>query len=949
MADVSPPAFFLGWLTRQILPALAVLFLAFWLYAPVTAVLDVTLDASNYGSYSAFTASHRQYGPEVVPMAGPLGFVIYGTTYAGHLYWTRLLLELCAKLAFALLAVWYFRAARSQVVRWIWLAGLLVFLPGSELVYDFTVLFAGLFVVLNYQRTDRLLLSCAATALLAFLALTKGTLLVFALATLGFVALQAVVVHAYRRLVWLLATFAIALLVYWIAAGQDPRNLPSFVQGVTQLSRGYNDAMGLQEPPLAFATGAGSLLLLWLALTGVGWTQRRRIAVLLAVGLVAGFSFLKWKHGFVRADGHVYLFYFYAVIGAPTAWLLGRTAAADPATSSAPGRWSIGLLAGACAGLAFYGPGPDPFALLAWQMKTAVQRLPVNASSLWSPQATRRQLESDLQTSREVFTLAETRRIIGRSTIDFFGFEHGYLALNGLNDRPRPMSGGTFNVLAPQLQERNARFVSDVRTRPNYFLLNLQTIDNRLLTQDDGSTLWALVQGYAPIAAEQGMLLLQAQPAAAVAPAPRVLSSQSLRFGELVNVPALSTSEILLVSFEFPPSPAGRLRAALYKPSALYISLEGVALREPESRRLVPSLASRPLILSPMLETTGDLLTLYSGQAGKTVQGFRVYAQWPGAFDAARARVTFYTATRPPALSPDLERALTVPLRYPMANRDPALVVPTKQAFRVSNGLLVQRLETPGRIVFSLDGHERAVSFDFGLDPECYTRGQTDGVDFSVVLLQPGGSAQVLYRQALHPCTVPADRGPHRHRLILPPIIKPGSQLTFHADPGPDGNNAWDWAYFTKMRFESGPLLVEQFPGFNLAPSALTAEYCGAMAEGDGSSVFMLNAVGELTFILAGSEHILTFTGGLRSGAYTEGNTDGAEFVVELEHPDGRRQELLRRWLRPKTVPADQGKQLFSVSLPTHLAGTRLHLRTLGGPAGNLAWDWTYLASLVLQ
>jgi len=930
-------------------PVAAVVLLTIYFFAPATNVLDVTLDSSNYGSYSLFTAQGRQYGTEVIPMAGPYGFVVYGTTYAGNLYWDRVALELLIKAAFALLVVGFLRDSASRVARWIWLAAILVILPGAELVYDFTILFAGLYLVLNYQRPGRLLLSCAAAALLGLLALTKGTMLVFAVATIGLVGLQAVIVREFRRLAALAGAFAAALLGCWLAAGQDPRHLPAFVHGINELSSGYNGTMGLQEPALPFATGAGSLALLGLVLAGLGWAQRRRLGVLSAVLLLGAFSFMKWKHGFVRADGHIYLFYHFATIGTLTAWLLGRNSAADLAAPARGWRWL--LAAGTFAGtaLAYYGPGPNPLAFLAWQAGLAAPRLPANLASLASLAAAKRELGPLLEENRATFALPLVQATVGRASIDFFGIEHGYLPLNRLNYQPRPMSGGTFNVFTPYLQRRNADFIADPRTRPAFYLLNLQTIDNRLLAQDDGSALRAIVQGYTPVAAEQGMILLQARPDARPASAPQLLASRAFRFGETVPVPAAPAGSMVLAAFDFPPSLRGRLRAALYKPSELYVSLEGDNLQEPESRRLVPSLSSLPLILSPLLENTSDVLALYSADPGKVVRAFHVNAQLPDCFAAEGVRVTFYSAPRPAPIDAARRRELSAPLIHPMANRVPIAIEPPFPPFRLPNGLLVDQFNAPARLVFALDGTERVFAYDYGLNPECYQRGKTDGVEFFVELQQPEGPVQVIHRHYLRPLTVPADRGRHQARLVLPPIIRPGSRLIVRGDPGPNGDNGWDWAYVAKMRFESGPPRAEQFPGFNRVPAELAGDYCGAIGGPDGHPIFMLNAVGHVGFVLDGREQSLRFGGGFLEGAYTQGDTDGAEFVVELTTADGRTTELLRRWLRPKTVIADRGLQAFAVSLPAHAAGDRLKLSILGGPAGNIAWDWTYLDGLDLR
>src|SRR5688500_28142 len=79
--------------------------LALYFYVPVSAVLDASLDASNYASYTRFAAQRLQFGTEVVPMAGPYGYVFYGWVYNGDLYGTRLVLELATKFILGLLVL----------------------------------------------------------------------------------------------------------------------------------------------------------------------------------------------------------------------------------------------------------------------------------------------------------------------------------------------------------------------------------------------------------------------------------------------------------------------------------------------------------------------------------------------------------------------------------------------------------------------------------------------------------------------------------------------------------------------------------------------------------------------------------------------------------------------------------------------------------------------------
>ena len=113
-----------GWLTLLVGVALTV-----FLYSPVTTVMDTQLDSSNYASYTYFAAHHFQYGPEVVPMSGPYGYVMYGSVYNGLLFWPRLIVQLLCTGIFAALILWFFHQCRDSGWRWLWLALILFLCP----------------------------------------------------------------------------------------------------------------------------------------------------------------------------------------------------------------------------------------------------------------------------------------------------------------------------------------------------------------------------------------------------------------------------------------------------------------------------------------------------------------------------------------------------------------------------------------------------------------------------------------------------------------------------------------------------------------------------------------------------------------------------------------------------------------------------------------------------
>jgi hypothetical protein len=949
MPSVPPIKFavtFPVWFGRMV-AVIGTVLLAFYYYAPTQEITNATLDYSNYTSFAYFTAKGFQFGQQVIPVVGPLGFVMYGFVYGGHLFWDHLCLDLAITLGLATLLLWFFWHSRRRIFRWLWLAvvislGVMPLIGDSA--FDFAVLFGGLFLLVNPQENRRQqAVELAVAAFLALLALSKSTQLTLSLLSLG---LLAVSVRDYRRLARIAGIYVFSFLLFWTLAGQSLANLPGFLRGIKELSVGYNEAMSFQEPVATTVIGGSVVVLLLLAIAGSWFVCRRQRPIGFALLLLGGFTFIIWKHGFVRADGHVTIFFHYACAIAMTALLLlgFGDRPAVPARWEKSVRWAINGCAALAALGGLFGAGQTS---VRWELRQLPGLIPAHVKHLLSVRARKAELDRELASQRARFSLPRVAETVGRDRIDFIGSAHGFLTLNRLNYQPRPMGGGSFSVYTPYLQMLNGQYLWNPRTRPAYLLLNLETIDDRLLAQDDSQALIAVIAGYEPIAAEQGMLLLRARPDAEPA-APRSLGERTFVFGEDVPIPIANPGEILLASFELPLNLAGRLRSFLYKPPLLHVHLEGQGIQQPDNRRINAGMVRLPIVLSPVLEQTADLLDDYSLQPGKTVRSFRLTAAAPGFYAGTRLRVRFSALPRPPPLPAATRDSLAGQLRFPCADTPPVLVEPAGSARQNFGGFLVQVVHAPGRLVFPLQGNEREVDFEYGLDPETYERGQTDGVEFRVEVQQPGQAPQLMFRRLLRPLTAPADRGNQTQRVVLVPFV-PGSTLTLSTGTGPDNNSAWDWSYLTKIRFKRGAFIAEQFPGFSTLPSRVDATFAGALGQESGP-IFMLPPPAALEFTLAGPEKILRLEGGLLPGAYTgEGHSDGAEFIVEFKQPDGSTAPVFRRLLNPRDEPADRGTKQFVVPLPAHASGTVLLVRTGVGPAGSAAWDWTYLSRLDIE
>ncbi len=922
--------------------------LTVFFYAPVSTVMDALLDSSNYASYTYFAARQFQYGPEVVPMSGPYGFVMYGSTYNGELFWTRLIGQLVSAAALSAFILWFFHQARGTPLRWLWLGLLLLFTPVIEdLPLEWMILLAGLFLLQRGETRPATGLLVATATLLAFVSLIKGTHLVLAVATLGVVLGRQALARDWHRCGWIAGSYLAAFLGFWLLAGQHPANVPSFLQGIRALTDGYNDAMSLDESARAFRQGLLTLAILAAALVWGTWQRWRNPGVIAGALLFAGFTFVKWKHGFVRADGHVYIFHHYAV-AAITAWFifvfaLHRGDRPEPRRTrlTAAGLMAAGILAG------IWMEGGASLLRLRWLVvEWTPQRIALNVRQLLAPAQAKAEFDRQLETHREHYRMPLTRQQAGDQPIDLFGIQHGIVPLNGLNYRPRPMGGGAFNAYNPYLMGLNRDFIRDPERRPDHYLLRFETIDNRLATQDDGLTLLEILHHYQPLLIEQGHVLMKEE----ADPEPvelRPLSHHTFRFGEFVPVPAVGPDELLVARFDVRPNLQGRLRSFLYKAPLMFMTLQGRGIENPESRRFIPGMAVSPFLFSPAIEDNSDLAYLYTRREGKQVTGFFIYSNDPGCFQEELA-VEFFTTPRPQAdAALDIDELLTF-TRFPISNVPPEVVIPATEQQTSVRGLQVQRLHAPGEIHWRMQGNESEFIFDYGFIPEAYERGTTNGAVFIVELRREGRPPERLFEQLLDPVNNPADRGNRTARVELADV-NPGSRLVLRTDPGEHGDTSWDWAYVTRMQLKRSHVFSRDFPVFSRVPDEVDGQNV-ATIEMDERPVFLLHVPASLTFTLNGGEQNLYLEFGFMPGAHTgEGRTDGADYVVELLRPGQPRQEIYRRTLRPTTVPSDRGRHSTDITLPAVNPGDRLIVRTGVVEGGNESWGWTYVSRLTID
>ena len=134
-------------------------------------------------------------------------------------------------------------------------------------------------------------------------------------------------------------------------------------------------------------------------------------------------------------------------------------------------------------------------------------------------------------------------------------------------------------------------------------IFNVEPIDGRLPSLEDGASWPVLMSRYRPVQSVNGFLILSRRPGADAVSPPRETSPATHGFGETVPVPPSAAPTWARI--EIAPTPLGRIASLLFKSDELQIQLELVTgVRR--QYRLVPGMAAAGFVLSPLVESTTE-------------------------------------------------------------------------------------------------------------------------------------------------------------------------------------------------------------------------------------------------------------------------------------------------------------------------------------------------------
>lgn len=556
-----------------------------------------------------------RFGRDIIFTYGPLGFLNTEVSQ-GHLLLQRIAFSFAWSGCVAASVV-YLARRLALLPRLLFIAWFLLFSWLGMLEQHLYLVLACCSILLMKSADRPAWQETPVVLAMAVISLVKFTFFLAAAIPLLGITTARLARRQYSRGLGLCGSAIALLALCWLLAGQKLTDLLPWITASMQITSGYSGAMGLVASTGAIVSGLVILLLFALATLALAAKKEPDHSLLLFALITLCYAFLTWKHGFVRAYGHVQIFF-------QTMPLLFATlAAVANGTPLAPGRRR--LVGGAfllslvvcLAGIQLHQPGSITARLTAAPAEFGSHLAQLADLATGSARRHYQAFGPHRQELLAPALLPTIRSMVGKESVDVLNVSLWAAPANGMNYTPRPVIQG-YSVYTPWLQEKNLEFFrSDAA--PAYLLMDMLTIDNRFPALDDAPALLHILGNYAPVAREGYFLLLQKKSNQPVRP--KLVHEQRLGFGETIDLGRWN-GDYLIADITTTPTLAGRLAETLFQTPPLWLEIRTAAAGS--RYRVAPATGTGRFLLSPAIASARDLADLYDNRLKTKVSSLKL-------------------------------------------------------------------------------------------------------------------------------------------------------------------------------------------------------------------------------------------------------------------------------------------------------------------------------------
>lgn len=369
-------------------------------------------------------------------------------------------------------------------------------------------------------------------------------------------------------------------------------------------SSGYNDAMAIYEKH--YLTGIALFFLFTYSffvvknyvLSNIGDVYRKYAKALILLLTL----FISWKHGFVRADGHMLIFLQFSLIVAPI-----YIFAPDEKTHGTRFAWltyffvMIFVIAGSCK---IY--QSSIFTVLVKGFDTVSN----NAQLLFNLKGYTSQLTHSLQKNLEqekgLLNVSENNK---EKAIGYWGMLPGLFAYQefGYSSAPSNISFASWNEW---IMNKNRDFYKDSNQAPKLLYVEFETIDNKLIAQDDSLAQLEILHQYVPYTTQARYVLMRRNKVTKEDWYLAKVNDVSGNINAWFSIPETLNNAPVWVQIKIEQSLLSRITAFFYKPPKYGITLEfddGSSVH----KKYIPKMGEVGFMIRPLISQNADVIDYF--------------------------------------------------------------------------------------------------------------------------------------------------------------------------------------------------------------------------------------------------------------------------------------------------------------------------------------------------
>lgn len=552
------------------------------------------LDASWVFAVNFAAANGLRFGHDLVWTSGPLAWIACPMAVGANLEWATLVqASLWAGMLGALILLW--RKGYTGLANLAWFGLFLtapVFAEGYFGVDTYTVVV--IILLLAYGTVSaywRLVFAVSAllTGALFLVKFTAGLMAAGAMA--GFASSLALDDLRKATAAAILGALGVtAVVVSYFSVVQFPADILGYLRGSYELASGYSIAMGIagRFSDLYWAVAAplpaaGLFLVLY----------RRGLRAWRCVWMFPIPLFLAFKHGFVRHDGHVVIYFAFVLIMTAVALIITPFAKIPrllpPAVAvAAIGLWVLSLMHYE------YWRHADPIA--------KVKRTAEDVGRAIDPKVAGGTLRQESFAAADRRALAvETRRMIGGNIVGSLSPTFAYAYAGAVNWRPLPVPQ-TYSAYTPWLDHRIANRLE--RGDFPYLVAEWLPIDGRNMLADVPAT-WLAVYRWFDVAEQSSERLLLRKRDQPRFNHVRTLQKTRWKIDERMPLPG-SGGRPLIASIRMRLNTDGHLRKALFRVPDVWLNVTSLS-RGVQTFRVIPDVLSSGLLVNVLPGSLNDV------------------------------------------------------------------------------------------------------------------------------------------------------------------------------------------------------------------------------------------------------------------------------------------------------------------------------------------------------